>query len=378
MEVSPFFIVFSLVDKRRAVMTELRVGLGERSYPIFIETGCLARIGSDLANRQVGKRYGIVSDDLVAGLYGKRLLLTLQDAGIHAQLFIFPHGEANKTLTTVGDLASQLARAGFDRKDALIALGGGVTGDITGFLASSYMRGIPFVQVPTTLLAQVDSSVGGKTGVDIPEGKNLVGAFYQPKVVYIDPSVLKSLDKQEFLSGIAEVIKYGVIRDPSFFEFLEKNREQILRLAPAMLEGMISTCCTIKADVVEQDEREGGLRRILNYGHTIGHAVEAASEFTMRHGFAIAIGMVAAAKLSAKKQLLSSADVQRITSLISSYGLPVTIPQSLDREAIKAYLKTDKKVMAGKVFYILPEAIGSTIITDDIANAQLDEVLLAD
>jgi 3-dehydroquinate synthase len=359
-------------------MAELCVGLSERSYPIFIETGGLERIGSDLANRQVGKRYGIVSDDRVANLYGQRVLRALQDAGIHAQLFIFPHGEAHKTLATVGDLASQLARAGFDRKDALIALGGGVTGDITGFLASSYMRGIPFVQVPTTLLAQVDSSVGGKTGVDIPEGKNLVGAFYQPKAVYIDPSVLKSLDYQELLSGIAEVIKYGVIRDASFFEFLEKNRKQVLSLTPAILEGMISACCTIKADVVEQDEREGGLRRILNYGHTIGHAVEAASAFTMRHGFAVAIGMVAAAKLSAKKQLLSPADVQRISSLIASYGLPVAIPENLDREVIKAYLKTDKKVMAGKVFYILPKAIGSTIITDDISNIQLDEVLLPD
>lgn len=357
-------------------MAELQVGLGERSYPIFIQTNCLDKIGADLAVRQVGKRYGIVSDDKVAALYSQRLLVAFRNAGIHADLFVFPHGEANKTLATIGNLAGHLAQAGFDRKDALIALGGGVTGDITGFLASSYMRGIPFVQVPTTLLAQVDSSVGGKTGVDIPEGKNLVGAFYQPKAVYIDPAVLKSLDRQDLLSGIAEVIKYGVIRDAAFFHFLEHNREQVLALSPSVLEQMISTCCTIKADVVERDEREGGLRRILNYGHTIGHAVEAASSFLMRHGFAVAIGMVAAAKLSAKKGLLSSEDVQRISSLIALYGLPVDVPQDLDKSTIKAYLKTDKKVLAGKVHYILPEAIGSTIITDDISTEQLNEVLL--
>ena len=306
-----------------------------------------------------------------------RLLAALQGSGIAAELLTFPHGEASKTLATVGDLASRLARAGFDRKDGLIALGGGVTGDITGFLAASYMRGIPFVQVPTSLLAQVDSSVGGKTGVDIPEGKNLVGAFYQPKAVYIDPEVLATLDRREFLSGLAEVIKYGVIRDASFFHFLAENRERIIALEPLCLEQMISTCCRIKAEVVEQDEREGGLRRILNYGHTIGHAVEAASAYSLSHGFAVAIGMVAAARLATLKGVLAAEDGRRIAALIAHYGLPVAVPSDLDRDVIKTYLKTDKKVMAGKVFYILPTAIGDTIITDDISGAELDEVLLS-
>ena len=358
-------------------MAELQVGLGERSYPIFIQAGGLNGIGRDLAGRRVAKRYGVISDDRVAALYGQRLLVALQGSGIAADLLVFPHGEASKTLATVGELASRLARAGFDRKDGLIALGGGVTGDITGFLAASYMRGIPFVQVPTSLLAQVDSSVGGKTGVDIPEGKNLVGAFYQPKAVYIDPEVLTTLDRREFLSGLAEVIKYGVIRDASFFHFLENNRERILALEPSCLEQMISTCCRIKADVVEQDEREGGLRRILNYGHTIGHAVEAASAFSISHGFAVAIGMVAAARLAVLKGVLAADDERRISALISHYGLPVAVPSDLDRDAIKTYLKTDKKVMAGKVFYILPTAIGDTVITDDISSAELDEVLLS-
>lgn len=357
-------------------MAELQVGLGERSYPILIQAGSLDGIGRDLAGHRVAKRYGVISDDRVAALYGQRLLAALQGNGIAADLLVFPHGEASKTLATVGDLASRLARAGFDRKDGLIALGGGVTGDITGFLAASYMRGIPFVQVPTSLLAQVDSSVGGKTGVDIPEGKNLVGAFYQPKAVYIDPEVLSTLDSREFLSGLAEVIKYGIIRDSSFFHFLEENRERIIALEPSCLEQMISTCCRIKADVVEQDEREGGLRRILNYGHTIGHAVEAASAFSISHGLAVAIGMVAAAGLAVLKGVLTAEDGRRISSLIAQYGLPVAVPSDLDRDAIKTYLKTDKKVVAGKVFYILPTAIGETVITDDISNADLDDVLL--
>lgn len=354
---------------------EIQVGLDNRSYPIFIQSGCLTRVGDDLASRKVAKRYGVIADDRVAELYGKQLLESLKRAGCAAKLFVFAHGEASKTLQTVGELASQLARAGFDRQDGLIALGGGVTGDITGFLASSYMRGIPFVQVPTSLLAQVDSSVGGKTGVDIPEGKNLVGAFYQPKAVYIDITVLSTLPRQEFLGGLAEVIKYGVIRDAGFFAFLEHKRDGILSLDPALLAEMIGTCCRIKAAVVASDEREGGLRKILNYGHTIGHAVEAASSFTIIHGFAVAIGMAAATRLAAKNGILSEQDRDRIVALIAGYGLPLAVPPDLDRTALKAYLKTDKKAMGGRVFYILPDSIGHTKITDDIPEAQLDEVL---
>ncbi len=203
-------------------MAELQVGLGERSYPIFIQAGCLDGIGHDLADRRVAKRYGIISDDRVAALYGQRLLASLQVSGIAAELLIFPHGEASKTLATIGDLASRLARAGFDRKDGLIALGGGVTGDITGFLASSYMRGIPFVQVPTSLLAQVDSSVGGKTGVDIPEGKNLVGAFYQPKAVYIDTEVLATLAAGSFSAALPRSSNTASSATPRFFTFSRK------------------------------------------------------------------------------------------------------------------------------------------------------------
>ena len=356
-------------------MAEIQVGLGERSYPIRIEQGCLARVGEDLASRRFAKRYGVITDDRVEGLYGEKLVRHLAAAGVQAELFAFRHGEVSKHLATIGTLASRLAAAGFDRRDGLIALGGGVVGDITGFLAAIYMRGIPFVQVPTTLLAQVDSSVGGKTGVDIPEGKNLIGVFYQPQTVYIDPQVLATLERAELLGGLAEVIKYGVIRDPAFFTFLEAEREKILALEAAAVEHTILTCCRIKAEVVEQDEREGGLRRILNFGHTIGHAVEAASGFAISHGHAVAIGMVAAARLAVAKGMLAVAAEQRITALIAAYGLPIAIPADLDRERIRTYLKTDKKAVAGKVFYILPTAIGATAITDAVSERQLDQVL---
>ncbi|MCI5144941.1 MAG: 3-dehydroquinate synthase, partial [Candidatus Electrothrix sp. AR3] len=250
------------------------------------------------------------------------------------------------------------------------------TGDITGFLASIYLRGIPFVQVPTTLLAQVDSSVGGKTGVDIPEGKNLVGTFYQPKAVYIDLNVLQTLPLEELRGGLAEVIKYGVIHDADFLSFLEKNREAVFNLDHQVITKIIARCCEIKAWVVEEDEREGGLRRILNFGHTIGHAVEAASNFTLIHGQAVAVGMCAAAELAVKTGCLAPEDAQTIRSLIISYGLPTDIPDNLDRKRIKKYLLNDKKTIGGRVFYVLPEIIGQVKITDQVAEKDVDTVLI--
>lgn len=356
-------------------MAELHVGLGNRSYPIHVEQGCLERIGSDLARRNIGNRYAIIADMNVTRLYGDRLVNIMTQAGLKAQLFPFPAGEKSKTLFTFEALASRLTLAGYDRHDAIIALGGGVTGDLAGFLASAYMRGIPFIQVPTSLLAQVDSSVGGKTGVDLPEGKNLIGAFYQPQAVYIDIDVLKTLPREELLGGLAEVIKYGVIRDADFFTFLEEYRRKILRLEPDVIEKMIIRCCEIKAEVVEADEREGGLRKILNYGHTIGHAVEGASNYQLIHGLAVAVGMIAASRLSNMRETLSGKDSERIYSVISAYGMPVSVPDHLDRQLIKRYLKTDKKAVSGKVFYILPEAIGSTYITDEITERMVDAVL---
>ena len=356
-------------------MKELQVGLAERSYPIIIREGLLAEIGTDLQNRSIAKRYGVIADEYVASLFGDTILDSLAAGGMSAELITFPRGEASKNLHTIARLASSLAQRGFDRQDALLAMGGGVTGDITGFLAATYMRGIPFVQVPTTLLAQVDSSVGGKTGVDIPEGKNLVGAFYQPRCVYIDSQVLSALPESELLNGLAEVIKYGVIYDRTFFEFLENRRQDILALELPVLEEVIATCCAIKADVVEKDERETDLRRILNYGHTIGHAIEAASGYSLAHGSAVAIGMVAAAEIAVLKGILPADEKLRIEKLISDFGLPVKIPGELDRQEITNYLKTDKKTVGGRVFFVLPTTIGKVIITDAVEENHILRVL---
>ncbi len=358
-------------------MTEtlVTVGLGERSYPIRIRSDLLHKVGADLEKRKIANRYAVISDDHVAGLYGDQLLRSLSQSGLHAEMVTFPQGEQSKNLHTIATLASELAGRGFDRNDALIALGGGVTGDITGFLASIYMRGIPFVQVPTTLLAQVDSSVGGKTGVDIPEGKNLVGTFYQPRAVFIDTDVLQTLPEEELRGGLAEVIKYGVIHDPDFFAFLEQNREAVFALDREILTRLIARCCEIKAWVVERDEREGGLRRILNFGHTIGHAVEAASDFTLIHGLAVGIGMSVVSELAVRTGCLGQEDADRIRFLIKDYGLPVSVPTELDRAAIKRYLLSDKKTVGGRVFYVLPETIGRVKITDQVRSEDVDTVL---
>lgn len=351
------------------------MGLGERAYPIMIAEGLLDRVGEFLREAGVAKRYGVIADDHVAGLYAGPLLASLAAAGIAAELIPFPRGEENKHLGTVADLASRLAQLGFDRHDALIGLGGGVSGDIAGFLAAVYMRGIPFVQVPTTLLAQVDSSVGGKTGVDIPEGKNLVGAFYQPRAVYIDSRALLTLPGAELLNGLAEVIKYGIIADRDFFTFLEERREAILARELPVLEEVIRICCAIKADVVAADEREADLRRILNFGHTIGHAVEAVSEYSLAHGSAVAMGMIAAAILAREKGLLAASEAERIRSVIAAYGLPVAIPAEYDRKEVAAYLKTDKKTVAGRPFFVLPTEIGRVVITDQVDGDLVTRIL---
>ncbi len=356
-------------------MLELTVGLGERSYPIFIGKDCFDHAAQYLKSKPIGKRYCIIADDKVASLYGELLEKKFAQAGIMTEMITFPHGEQSKTLETVAKLASAMAQRGFDRKDALIALGGGVSGDIGGFVASAYMRGIPFIQIPTTLLAQVDSSVGGKTGVDIPEGKNLVGAFYQPKAVFIDPEVLKSLEKQEVLGGLAEVIKYGVIRDTEFLNFLRDKREAILAFDSETLGELIYTCCKIKADVVAEDERESDVRRILNYGHTIGHAVEAASDFTLIHGLAVSIGMVAINKMAVALGCLTSDDADKVYSLLTAYGLPTSIPESYSREKIKKYLLTDKKTVGGTVFFVIPDGLGKTVIRGDISPELIDIVI---
>ena len=353
----------------------VQVGLAQRAYEIVIREGLLGDVGRDLAEHNIARRYVVVADDRVASLFAKVLLDGLKAAGLEADLLTFPHGEASKNMATVAELAGGLARLGLDRGDGLIALGGGVTGDITGFLASIYMRGIPFVQVPTSLLAQVDSSVGGKTGVDIPEGKNLVGTFYQPRRVYIDTAVLARLPEEELLNGLAEVIKYGVIYDADFFRQLAAQREAVVARDQKVLAAVIARCCTIKAEVVVADEREADRRRILNFGHTLGHAVEGASGYTLAHGLAVAIGMAAAGEIAAAKGMWSREEADELRRVINAYGLPVTVPRQLDRQEIKKYLKTDKKTVAGRPFFVLPVTMGSVVITDEVPEELIDQAL---
>jgi len=352
-------------------MAELQVRLASGGYPIEIAHDCLGDCGAKIAVFCPAKKYAIITDSTVAKLYASPLLAGLDKAGLTAHLFLIQPGETRKNLVTIGELAERLALAGFDRHDALIALGGGVVGDICGFLASIYMRGIPFIQVPTTLLAQVDSSVGGKTGVDIDAGKNLIGTFYQPKAVFIDPATLRSLPREEIQSGLAEVLKYGLIRDRVFFDFLAAKKDEIFGLDAATLTDTIATCCRIKAEVVMADEREGDLRRILNFGHTLGHAVEAASRYSLSHGFAVSIGMMAAARLSQARGLLTTADCEKIYNVLGAYGLPTEIPQEFAREQVQFFLKTDKKAVAGRLVFVLLRDIGQPAMYNDVTEEEI-------
>lgn len=356
-------------------MSVLQVGLAERSYPITIEPGCLDRVPEELANRYPASRYAVITDDNVAELYGTTLVESMRAQGLKCDLLVFPHGEDHKHLETVASLISEAARCGLDRGSMVVALGGGVSGDVGGFVAATYMRGIPFIQIPTSLLAQVDSSVGGKTGVDIPEGKNLVGAFYQPEAVYIDPDVLHTLPQREYINGMAEVIKHGIIRDAEYFQMLDLKYDLVMALDPAVLEKLIHVSCSIKAAVVAEDEKESNVRRILNFGHTIGHAVEAASDFEIPHGFAVAIGMVAAARISVLKGFLGNEKLAAVIFMLKRYGLPTEVPEDLDRNRIKSYLLTDKKRIGSKTSYILATDIGEVIITDEVSDEEIDAVI---
>lgn len=343
-------------------MEAIRVELGERSYEICIGPGILPRLGERLRGFHFS-HVALVSNPTVYALYGNSLLDSLEKAGIDAAVVTIPDGEEYKELLWAYNIYGELLKHRLDRSSALIALGGGVIGDITGFVASTYMRGISLVQVPTTLLAQVDSSVGGKTGVNHPEGKNMIGTFHQPRLVWADVDTLRTLPRREFLAGMAEVIKYGVIWDETFFEFLEKNREKILGLNGGAMQFIIRRSCEIKAEVVSRDEREGGLRAILNYGHTIGHALETATGYTAHlHGEAVAMGMYCEALLSSLLGLMERKEAERVGSLIDAYGLPSKMPSGVDEQKIISSMQLDKKAVAGELKFVLPEKIGSVVV----------------
>jgi len=358
-------------------MHVVKVELGARSYDILIGAK-LEKLGEEMGRLRFGRKTAVVTNPTVNGLYGQRVLKALEAAGFLAMPVEVPDGEQYKTLDWANAVFTALLINTFDRRSPLVALGGGVIGDLTGFAASCYMRGVPFVQVPTTLLAMVDSSVGGKTGVNHPMGKNMIGAFYQPRLVLMDLDTLKTLPKEEFLSGMAEVIKYGVIWDRELFDFLDKNREKVLAQEQGPLGHIIRRSCEIKADVVSKDEREGGLRAILNLGHTVGHAVETLSNYTVRHGEAVAIGMVYAAKLAHRIGQCDARVPERVEKLVRDYGLPFSLSVLKRRPSVTELMdaiQVDKKAEGGKVRLVLPKRVGEVVMTGEWDEQQLRTLL---
>ena len=338
------------------------VALGDRSYDIVIQPGLLAAVGERLANLTQNRKVGIVTDRHVARHYLPETLRSLKRAGFEPVPLVLPPGEPTKTFSTVGTILDVLAKKKFERKSVLIALGGGVIGDLTGFAAAIYQRGIPFVQVPTTLVAQVDSSVGGKTGVDHRLGKNLIGAFHQPQVVLIDPMTLRTLPDREWIAGIAEVIKYGVIADETFFAFLEQSMGALRQIDEETVLRVIARSCEIKAQIVAEDERESNRRRILNYGHTIGHALESLAGYRgMIHGEAVGIGLVQEADLAHYLEICEREVVERIRSLVRHAGLSEAIPR-MSFQSLWAAMQHDKKVVGGQVVGVWPVRIGEVVI----------------
>ncbi|MCG8487615.1 MAG: 3-dehydroquinate synthase [Chromatiales bacterium] len=351
----------------------LDVDLGDRSYPIYIGEGVYAEANHYRAAIP-GRQVMVVSNETVAPLYLEQTLGALD--GYDVASCILPDGEQYKTLEMVNRIYSAMLEQRFTRQSTLVALGGGVIGDMTGFAAATYQRGVHFIQVPTTLLAQVDSSVGGKTGVNHPLGKNMIGAFYQPRLVLADTATLRTLDDRQFASGLAEVIKYGLIVDEPFFSWLEENMDGLLARDPALLAYAIQVSCRCKADVVEADEKEAGQRALLNLGHTFGHAIETGMGYgEWLHGEAVGTGMCMAADLSRRLGWMSQQDFDRTVKLIGRAKLPITPPKTLTPERFLELMAVDKKVMDGKLRLVLLKKIGQSLVTDDFDLQKLEQTL---
>ncbi|MEJ2526437.1 MAG: 3-dehydroquinate synthase [Desulfuromonadales bacterium] len=343
-------------------MNELVVGLDERSYPIWIGMDIVDSLGAALAAVRFPNKVALITNPTVAELYAAPVVAALSQSGREVDVIRLPDGEAYKTLATLEEIFDVLIDRHFDRYCGLIALGGGVIGDIAGFAAAIYLRGVPFVQIPTTLLAQVDSSVGGKTGVNRPQGKNLIGAFYQPRHVHIDGTILRSLPAREYAAGLAEVVKYGIIRDQEFFVWLEEHRQALRDRAPEALIHAVMMSCQIKANVVENDEKEQGVRALLNLGHTFGHAVETLAGYgVIKHGEAVSIGMVMAARLSQQLGYCTGPDVDRIVALLQAFDLPVT-PAAFSAAEYLDIMRRDKKVKDGAIRVVLNHGLGDAAL----------------
>lgn len=353
-------------------MDEVRVNLGERSYVITIGPDAISRLGSIVVTAGGATRAAVVSNPSIAKYYAKPVLQSLKAVNIEAELVLVPSGERFKTLGTVRRIYDALLDMKMDRSGVLVALGGGVIGDMAGFAAATYMRGIDFYQVPTTLLAQVDASVGGKTGVDLPQGKNLVGAFHQPKAVVIDTLTLNTLPKRELRSGLAEVVKHGIIYDQAFYRFLDEHAPNLLGRDADALQEAIRRSVEIKRDVVEQDERESGLRAILNYGHTVAHAIEVLSGYgKYRHGEASSIGMVTEALLAEREGFAEAGIAAEIAKTLAKMRLPVKMDPSLATEEMIRAIELDKKTLGGKIRLALPTRIGGCEVFSGISREAL-------
>lgn len=352
-------------------MITLSMELPDKSYPIHIENGLLAHAGTHLRSLYDGQKIAVVSDETVFAHHGSVLLKSLTEAGYQPYVRLIPPGEGSKSLEQFGRLCEDFASIGLVRSDLIIAFGGGVVGDLAGFAAAAYMRGTPFVQIPTTLLAQVDSSVGGKTGINLAYGKNLVGAFWQPQMVLIDPLLLATLETRHLLSGLAEVIKYGAIAAPDLIEQLEVFS---LRDMENQMEAIIHRCCSIKRGIVERDERDFGERMMLNYGHTVGHAIESIGHYdTHFHGEAVGIGMVIAARIGEGLGITEAGTSQRLATLLKRFGMKTTWMGS--RDDLKQSIRLDKKNSNDKLTFVLLERIGSAGLYQ-LQDEQLDRVLL--
>ena len=357
-------------------MKTVPVNLGTRSYTIHIGEGLLGKIGKLLQFSGYGKTVLLVSNFQVFQLYGDIVQSSLESCGFEVVPGIIETGEEHKNLATAEKLYDLAYTAELDRRCAILALGGGVVGDEAGFVAASYLRGVPFIQLPTTLLAQVDGCVGGTVAVNHPRGKNIIGAFYQPRLVLADTSVLQTLPPREIRSGMAEVIKYGIIRSPGFFSWLEQNLSGLLSGKPELLSEAVQESCRIKAGVVEKDENDQGLRAILNFGHTLGHAVESLTGYgVFNHGEAVGMGMVAAARLAADLGLLPEKEAERISVLIHRTGLPVEVPGNLPTDALVAAMRQDKKATAGRLTMVLPVEIGRVEVVRNVPETAVRKLL---
>jgi len=346
------------------------------SYDILIDESLFGDLAAGLKNKPIANAYAIIVDSNVGKLYGKNLLKDFEDNNTHAHLITFKAGEKSKSRQTKEKIENEMLRLALGRDTCIIALGGGVVGDLAGFVAATYMRGIPYIQVPTTLLAMVDSSIGGKVAVDTPHAKNSIGAFHQPKKVIIDLNFLKTLPKNELINGLAELIKHALIKDVNLFHFLEKNINKILKYDLDILKKIIKRSCEIKAGIVAEDEKEKGMRMILNYGHTIGHSIESALGYKISHGNAIAIGMSYAAKLSAKLGFLHEGSVIRQNNLLEYVGLPHRLSHhKLKPKKILERIQYDKKMINDRLNFILLNSIGDAFISDKVALEDIKNIL---